>query len=159
MEDFEKLYLSYYPEVYRYLLRLCGDAGLAEEITQEAFFRALRSLDSYRGECRFSVWVCQIAKHTLYRELKRQKREILPDSLPEAPDPASDVEGQITDRNAAAVIRERMEALPEPYRSVFRMRILEEQPFSAIAQQFGKTESWARVTYHRARLRIQEGLV
>ena len=57
------------------------------------------------------------------------------------------------------MIRERMEALPEPYRSVFRMRILEEQPFSAIAQRFGKTESWARVTYHRARLRIQEGLV
>ncbi|MCR4646145.1 MAG: sigma-70 family RNA polymerase sigma factor [Oscillospiraceae bacterium] len=158
MEDFEKLYLSHYPIVYGYLLRLCGDAHLAEEVTQEAFFRAMRSLKSYRGECRFSAWVCQIAKHELFREMKRRKRTLPPDSLAAYADPETDVESHTEDQDTAERIRAQMEVLEEPYQSVFRMRVLEELPFAEIAARYGKSESWARVTYHRAKLRIQEGL-
>ncbi len=156
--DFEELYLSAYPEVFRYLMRLCGDESMAEEITQEAFFRALRSKERYRGECRFSVWVCQIAKHELFRELKRRKRKLPQDALLVCADMAVDVESQTDDKEMANAIRSRMEQLDEPYRSVFRMRVLEELPFSEIAAMYQKSESWARVTYHRAKLKIQEGL-
>lgn len=158
MEDFETLYLTYYPIVYGYLLRLCGDAHLAEEITQETFFRALRSLNSYRGDCRFSAWVCQIAKHELFREMKRRKRTLPPDSLAAYADPETDVETHTEDQDTAERIRAQMESLEEPYQSVFRMRVLEERPFAEIAARYAKSESWARVTYHRAKLRIQEGL-
>ena len=158
MKEFETLYLSAYPEVFRYLMRLCGDEGMAEEITQEAFFRAFRSRNSYRGECRFSVWVCQIAKHELFRELKRRKRRLPEDALLVCADLDADVENQTDDKDMAGAIRAQMEQLDEPYRSVFRIRVLEEMPFSEIAAQFEKSESWARVTYHRAKLKIQEGL-
>lgn len=157
MEDFETLYKSYYPEVYRYLLRLCGDASLAEEATQEAFFRALRSIRSYREDCRFSVWVCAIARNTLYDELKRRRRMTGSDVL-EALTAPEDVEAAADDRDLVQRIRAILESLPEPYRGVFRMRTYGEMPFAQIAAHFGKTESWARVTYHRAKMKIEEGL-
>lgn len=63
MEEFEKIYSEYYDSVYRYLLALCRDEAWAEEITQEAFFKALKNIGSFRGECKLSVWLCQIAKN------------------------------------------------------------------------------------------------
>ena len=74
MLEFETLYKNYYPQVYRYVLKLCGDETLAEEITQETFFKVLKNVDNFKGDCKFSVWVCQIAKNTLYTHLKRKKR-------------------------------------------------------------------------------------
>lgn len=69
MQEFEDLYKVYYPQVYQYILKLCQDEMLAEEITQETFFKVLKSADSFRGQCKFSVWLCQIAKNTFYSYL------------------------------------------------------------------------------------------
>ena len=75
MEEFEKIYSEYYDSVYRYLLALCGDEAWAEEITQEAFFKALKNIGSFRGECKLSVWLCQIAKNCFYTAARRRNRQ------------------------------------------------------------------------------------
>lgn len=72
--DFEKVYVTYFNDVYRYLYRLSGDAHIAEEFTAETFFKALRSLDSFRGECDMRVWLCQIAKNLYYNALRKNKK-------------------------------------------------------------------------------------
>ena len=74
MDDFERIYTEYYDQVYGYCLRLTHDPHLAEEVTQESFFKALKAIDSFHGECRLSVWLCQIAKNTTFSLLKKQKR-------------------------------------------------------------------------------------
>ena len=70
---FEEIYTEYFSDVYRYILRLSGDEHLAEEITSEAFFKALSSLDKFRGESEVRVWLCGIAKNCYYQHLKKKK--------------------------------------------------------------------------------------
>ena len=75
MKDFEKIYSEYYDRVFRYVLALCGNELWADEVTQEAFFKALQSIDTFRGECKLSVWLCQIARNTFYTAAKRRQRQ------------------------------------------------------------------------------------
>ena len=60
--------------VYRYLLSLCHEEGVAEELTQETFYQAVRSAKNFDGSCRLSTLLCQIAKHLWYQELDRRRR-------------------------------------------------------------------------------------
>lgn len=156
MSDFEQIYSEYYDAVYQYVLSLCRDGQWAEEIVQEAFFKALKSIDSFRGGCKLSVWLCQIAKNTFLTQAKRRNRVA---DLPIETIPADEpFEQRIADKDAALGIHRLLHALDEPYKEVFWMRTFGEMSFKDIADIFGKTESWARVTYHRARAKIREGL-
>ena len=76
MEDFEKIYSEYFDVVYHYVLSLCLNESLAEEITQEAFFKALKNIGSFRGDCKVNVWLCQIAKNIYYTERKRKAKKL-----------------------------------------------------------------------------------
>ena len=150
MEDYEQIYTIYFQDVYRYVCALSRDANLAEEITQETFFKALKSLDSFRGQCRLYVWLCQIAKHTYLSHLKKRKE-------PESEEPLSNsVEEMMLEKESAFQIHQALHNLSEPYKEVFSLRVLGELSFRQIGLLFGKSENWARVTYHRARLKIKE---
>ncbi|MBQ3010621.1 MAG: RNA polymerase sigma factor, partial [Oscillospiraceae bacterium] len=83
MQDFDRIYAEYYAEVYKFVLTLCRDAALAEEITQESFFKALKNIDSFHGDCKIGTWLCKIAKNTLYSYTRKQDRqtELLVDGL------------------------------------------------------------------------------
>lgn len=155
MESFEQVYSEYYDLVFRYTVSLCRDEQWAEEITQEAFFKALQKINSFRGECKLSVWLCEIAKNTFYTQAKRKKRTA--ELLPELPDAGESVEQTVCDRADAAALHARLHALAEPYKEVFWMRTFGELSFREIGTLFGKTESWARVTYHRAKMKLREG--
>lgn len=158
MQEFEELYKAYYPQVYKYILKLCQDELLAEEITQETFFKVLKSADSFKGQCKFSVWMCQIAKNTFYSYLKKNKR--LADFPIEtlAIENEGNLENLVADRDMALKIHEILHDMEEPYREVFWMRTFGELSFAEIGKLHKKSESWARVTYHRAKMRIKEEL-
>ena len=156
MTDFEAVYQAYFRDVYRYALALCRDAALAEEITQETFFKALEHMDQFDGKSKRSVWLCSIARNTYYSMLRKEKyiqkepTAVLPGGV--------DPEQRLLNREQAATAHRLLHSLPEPYREVFSLRTFAQLSFKQIAQLFGKTESWARVTYHRARLKIKEEL-
>ena len=158
MQEFEELYKVHYPQVYKYILKLCQDEILAEEITQETFFKVLKSADSFKGQCKFSVWMCQIAKNTFYSYLKKNKR--LADFPIETLTIENDenLESMAADRDMAVKIHEILHFIEEPYREVFWMRTFGELSFAEIADIHKKSESWARVTYHRAKMKIKEEL-
>lgn len=155
--DFEAIYRQHFPMVYRYLLALCGDPDLAEELTQETFFRAIRQGDSFRGECRLSVWLCQIGKNCWYSRLRQKKHRRVEalEELPEMPSDDSPEQGFLEQETAARLHR-RLHSLPEPYREVFSLRVFAELSFSQIGELFGRSEGWARVTYHRAKCKLKE---
>lgn len=156
MKDFEKIYSEYYDAVFQYVMSLCRNEQQAEEITQEAFFKALKSIDTFRGECKLSVWLCQIAKNTFYTAAKRQQRQTDYPSEPIQSEEA--VYQRIYDKETAFQIHKLLHALEEPYKEVFWLRTFGELSFKDIGVLFGKTESWARVTYHRAKMKIREGV-
>ena len=153
MPDFEAVYRQYFADVYKYVLALSRDEQTAEEVTQETFFKALTAIDSFRGDCQLRVWLCQIARNqylSLCRERKRFGET--------ADEPGgSGIEEGFADREAAKKLHRLLHGLPEPYKEVFSLRTFGELPFSQIGELFGKTESWARVTYFRARQKLKEG--
>ena len=152
MPDFEAVYRQYFADVYKYALALSRDEQTAEEVTQETFFKALTAIDSFRGDCQLRVWLCQIARNQ-YLTLCRERKKFT-DAEPEPGD--SGIEEGFADREDARRLHILLHALPEPYKEVFSLRTFGELPFSQIGELFGKTESWARVTYFRARQKLKE---
>lgn len=152
--DIEKLYNDYFSVVYKYILSMSRDSHTAEEITQETFFKAMKKIDSFRGDCSIRVWLCQIAKNLYYDECKRRSRfDSLEDE--EGSETFSPETGLLNAENRKT-INKILHSLKEPYKEVFTLRTYGELSFSEIAELFSKTESWARVTYHRARMMIKE---
>lgn len=154
MPEFQEVYELYFKDVYKYVLALCRDEYMAEEVTQETFFKALKNIDSFRGQCKLYVWLCQIAKNTYYSMAAKSRKTA--EALPEDTEDA--LERALMAKESAFEIHKLLHSLDEPYKEVFSLRVFGELPFRQIGQLFGKTESWARVTYHRARLKIREGL-
>ena len=153
--DYEKLYNSYYMQVYSYAVALTKNPEQAEEIAQHTFVKALSSKAGYKGKSSELTWLCSIAKNLYYDELRRNQRL---SSLGEKLHISSevDIEQEVSDSDMAFRIHLVLHKLDEPYKEVFQLRVFGELSFSQIATIFGKTESWARVTYHRAKLKIQE---
>ena len=155
--DFQEVYNLYFRDVYRYALSLCRNESVAEEITQETFFKALAKLDSFDGRCKVSVWLCQIAKNT-YISMCRRNKHLEYDAGAELTPNNGNIEEIIFDKETAFAIHKVLHTLEEPYKEVFSLRTFGELSFKQIAELFEKTETWARVTYHRARLKIKEEL-
>lgn len=155
MTDFQEVYTLYFQEVYRYALSLCRNESIAEEITQETFYKALGKLDSFDSKCKISVWLCQIAKNT-YISICRKAKHLNPNADIYLFQNIEDLEEILFDKETAFAIHKVLHALDEPYKEVFSLRTFGELSYKQIAELFGKTESWARVTYHRAKLRIKE---
>ena len=157
MTDFQEVYNLYFRDVYRYALSLCRNESVAEEITQETFYKALEKLDSFDGKCKVSVWLCQIAKNT-YISMSRKDKRLDPDADTALLPSDGNIEERFFDRETAFAVHKVLHALEEPYKEVFSLRAFGELSFKQIAELFGRTEAWARVTYHRARLKIKEEL-
>ena len=156
MEDFDQIYADYYSEVYKFVLSLCQNHSLAEEITQESFFKALKSIDSFNGNCKLSTWLCKIARNTFYSYTKKHNRQV--DHPLDAILSDENIEEQFADKEIAYAIHKVLHKLNEPYKEVFWLRIFGELSFAQIGALFEKTESWARVTYYRAKIMIKEEL-
>lgn len=151
--DLEKLYNDYFSVVYKYILSISRDSLTAEEITQETFFKALKKIDSFRGECGVKVWLCQIAKNTYYDFIKTQSRYTDLNEADSSDDYADyDYLSGFDTKEAHRILHN----MKDPYKEVFSLRVFGELSFSDIGDLFGKTDSWARVTFHRARMMIKE---
>ncbi|WP_097027476.1 RNA polymerase sigma factor [Clostridium peptidivorans] len=154
MADLANIYKQYFRDVYSFVLLLSRNEAVAEEITQETFFKALKNIDKFKGNCKISVWLCQIAKNTYYSHLEKQKRFEM-DSTPEKASENS-IEELLIDKESALRIHKVLHCLDEPYKEVFTLRIFGELSFVQISQLFEKTESWSRVTFYRAKQKIQD---
>lgn len=156
MTDFEKLYNTYFNDVFLYIRRLSGDEQTAEEITSETFFKAMHSIESFRGDCDVRVWLCQIAKNSYYTYIKKsgKTRSVDLSALQNVPDPSANLTEQIIRKEEVARIQKVLHDISEPYKEVFMWRVFARLSFKQIGSIFGKNENWACVTYHRARKMI-----
>lgn len=157
MADIEELYKKYFSDIFLYVKSLSGDAQLAEDITAETFFKALKSLDSFSGRCDIRVWLCQIAKNSYFSYLRKNKRWLPADESAQCADSAN-LEQTYIDTETSARVHRILHGLPEPYREVFTLRVFGELSFKQIARLFSKTENWACVTFHRAKTKIRDQL-
>jgi RNA polymerase sigma factor (sigma-70 family) len=156
--DLNSIYSEHADEVFRYLMCLCHNPDLSEELTQETFYQALKSIDRYNGECKLSVWLCQIAKHSYYKYLERRKKHqhhSIEDFQEYLLSPASP-ETQLINAEDKLLFFRKIHSLEEPYREIMLLRTLGDLSFKEIGDIQGKTENWARVTFYRGKIKLQE---
>ncbi|MBQ8961374.1 MAG: sigma-70 family RNA polymerase sigma factor [Ruminococcus sp.] len=152
-EELEKIYRLYAEDVYRYALSICADRQLAQDVLQDTMLKALTEFGKFRGECSVKTWLCAIAKNLCLSRLSRSERRDLP--LEEALSASSeDPYERIFDSDQALQIHKALHRLEEPYREIFSLRVLGQLKFAQIAQIFGRTENWARVTFYRAKEKL-----
>jgi len=152
--EFETIYRRYFREVEVYLRTLCRDGHLAEELTEQVFFQALRALPGFRGDCDIRTWLCAMGRNCYLSHLRKTRPEQPLEEL-QIPDPEQSLEEAFSDREQAMEIHRMLHALPEPYKEVFSLRVFGQLSFQDIGGLFGRTANWACVTYHRARQKIQ----
>ena len=154
MTEFETLFREKQPFVYRYLVKLTQDAALAEELTQETFFRAYMNYSGLRDKDKASVWLCQIAKNAYFTWYNEQKKR---GTLPENADgEAQNLEETFERRELSGKALACLHALEEPYKEVFMLSVFGGFSLKDVSAIFGKSESWARVTFYRARQKLME---
>lgn len=150
-------YREYAVMVYKFLLSLCYEEELAEELTQETFYQAVRSVDRYDGSCKVSTWLCQIAKHLWYREMERRKRKGTSELTADMESLEKPVEEQLTLKEEKMELFRKVHVLDEISKGIVLLRVTGAFSFKEIAELFEKNENWARVTYYRAKQKILKG--
>ena len=152
----KQLYEENVKAVYKYLFCLTHNADLAEELTQETFYQAMKGMDKFRGECKISVWLCQIGKRLWYKELERKKKKgtaALDENMVSDKKPLDE---ELCIREEKMELFKKVHVLDETAKEVVLLRLTGAFSFREIAELFGKNENWARVTFYRAKQKIME---
>ena len=158
MRDIEKLYNDYFQTVFKYLFCMTHDADISEELTQETFYQAVKTYDNFRGDCKVSVWLCQIAKHLWYKEYRRRNK-YTSDSIDEISDsfPATEnVEHIILESDLKIELYQKLQTLDEKTREVIYLRLTGELSFREIGEILNRNETWARVAFYRGKQKLMK---
>lgn len=156
--DIDKIYREYFETVYKYLLYLSHNEDLAEELTQETFYKAIKNIKKFREESKLSTWLIKIAKNLYFDEIKRQKNkeknEILEIQIQNFNEC---IEDTIVSNEEKNELKNKINTLDEISKQVVFFRISGELSFKEIGILLGKSENWARVTYYRAKSKLMKG--
>lgn len=153
---FEEIYALYFRDIYLFLCGLTKDELLAEELVQEAFFKALKAIDRFDGSQDIRAWLFTIARNTYYSYCRTHKVTVSAEDTAEDISVSVHIEDKLINEEDAFRIHQYLHTMKEPYKEVFSLRVFGELPFEKIGQLFGKNSSWARVTFYRAKKQIAE---
>ena len=155
----EEIYREYCKPVYLYLYSLCHERDLAEDLTQETFYRATKSIHSFSGNCKLLTWLCQIGKHLWYQEIDKRKRR--GQSLPLTEETAaapSDMQSDIESYEGRVILFQSMQSLDPQVREIMYLRVMGDLSFKQIGDVIGVSENYARVTFYRAKEKLKKGI-
>ncbi len=157
MQNIEDIYKEYSITVYKYLFCLTQDKEMSEDLTQETFAVAVEDIKKFRGECKLSVWLCQIAKHLWYKEKKKKKYNVSFDEVKEDILYDKTLDEIICGKEEKLKLFKNIQKLDEKSKEVLYLRMLGNLSYEEIGEILGKTSNWSRVTFYRAKQKIREG--
>lgn len=158
MQNIEEIYKEYSITVYKYLFCLTQNRDISEDLMQETFAIAVKDIKKFRGDCKLSVWLCQIAKHLWYKELKKKNKNanisfeeinenVLYDETPEQ---------IICSKEEKIKLFKDIQKLDSKSKEVMYLRLIGNLSYEEIGEILGKTSNWSRVTFYRAKQKIRE---
>ena len=156
MQDMKKIYEEYFETVNKYLFCLTHDNDISEELTQETFYKAVQKINTYKGECKISVWLCQIAKNLWYDQCRKKKKIINIEEELFDIQAIETTESQVIENEEKILLYKKLQQLDEKTREVIYLRITGELSFKEIGTILNKTENWARVTFYRGKNKFKE---
>ena len=157
MQNIEKIYEEYFETVNKYLFCLTHNNDISEELTQETFYKAVKKIDTYKGECKMSAWLCQIAKNLWYDQCRKNKKFV--DKREEEllnVQALNTLEEYVIANYEKISLYKKMQYLDEKTREVMYLRTTGELSFKEIGIILNKTENWARVTFYRGKNKLKE---
>jgi len=156
VQDTDELYSEYFQTVFKYMFCITRDADLSEELTQETFYQAMKTCESFRGDCKVSVWLCQIAKRLWYKEYSKRKRQGFNsiDDIAESLPAEESIEKDVVEKESKIELYKRISSLDEKTREVIYLRLTGELSFREIGDILLKNETWARVTFYRGKQKL-----
>lgn len=159
MQDMEQIYEQYFETVYKYLFCLTRNSDISEELTQETFYRAVKKIHTFKGECKISVWLCQIAKNLWYDECRKYRKtiKVSEENFLEIQVPNDVTEEKVVQNEEKMALYKKLQTLDEKTREVIYLRITGELSFKEIGTILNQTENWARVTFYRGKQKLKEG--
>ena len=155
MKKIEDVYKEYANIIYKYVYSLSKSKDIAEEITQETFLIAVENIKKFRGECKISVWLCQIAKHAFFKYIKKRKMEIPIDEVKDVIDEKVLID-EICKKDEKNRLLKKIEKLKEPMQSIVKLRLETDFTFKEIGIIYGKNENWAKVIFFRGKEKLKE---
>jgi len=156
VQNMDELYKEYFQTVFKYMFCMTRDADLSEELTQETFYQAIKTYGKFRGDCKVSVWLCQIAKNLFYKEYASRKRKMENSTNDISRDLQSRecVEKDVMAKETKVELYQRIQSLDEKTRDVMYLRLTGELSFREIGEILLKNETWARVTFYRGKQKL-----
>lgn len=157
MQDIEKIYEEYFEAINKYLNCLTHNKDIAEELTQETFYKAVQKINTYKGDCEISAWLCRIARNLWYDQCRKNKKitNIEEKELLKI-ESSEQTESNIISQEEKMELYKKMQNIDEKSREVIYLRITGELSFKEIGIILNKTENWARVTFYRAKNKLKE---
>ena len=156
MQDMEQIYKQYFETVNKYLFCLTHNSDISEELTQETFYKAVKKINTFKGDCKISVWLCQIAKNLWYDELKKNKKFQNSGEEMFSIEAEEKIEDKIILNESKVELYKKIQKLDKQTREVIYLRITGELSFKEIGDILNKTENWARVTFYRGKQKLKE---
>lgn len=154
-DDMERIYQEHAQTVYGFLLLRTHDSQLAEELTQETFYQALRSIGKFDGKCKISTWLCAIAKNVLLKHWQKEKKQ--KNNWSEfISEMTSDSAEEVLGEEKMLALFRRLHTLPDNMREVIYLRLAADLSFRQIGEIMGQSETWARVNYYRGKEKLLE---
>lgn len=158
MKSFEEIYCVNKDILYKFIFKMCGNESLAEELAQETLFKAFVHIREFIGKSKISTWLCQIAKNEYFNYLKKNKR-IVELSFGDLALYSSYDYYEVESKEQVQIILDIVNELPNIYKDVFLEKVIGALSYSDIATVHAKSESWARVTFYRAKQKINERII
>lgn len=155
MQNIEEIYKNHSNAVYKYLFCLTNNEDLSEDLTQETFAIAVKEINKFKGDCKVSVWLCQIAKHLWFKELKKKQKNISIQGIEDLADTQT-VEEIFFKKEDKLQLFKNMQKLEPKFRELIYLRMVGNLSFAEIGEILGKTANWARVNFYRAKQKIKE---
>ena len=152
----DEIYQKYAKIVYKYLLSLTHNVDLAEELTQETFYQAIKSIDRFDKSCSISTWLCAIAKNQFF---VYQRKHPLLENFEICNEVSSSAEENVIGALSRVELIKKLHLCPEPFRELLYLRIFGNLSFKEIGEIMGKSENWARVTFYRGKERLRKEIV
>lgn len=156
MQKIEKIYKDYYEIVYKYLLCLTHDKDIAEELSQETFYKMIKNIDKFEGKSKLSSWLCEIAKNLWYDEVRKKKRNIFVSNEECNIESNENIEEKYIEKEESKKVLDRIESLDKLTQRVIYLRLNFDLSFKEIGTILGKSEVWARVTFYRGKQKVKE---
>lgn len=149
----DTIYREYYHDLYRYLRQHVHSADMIEDIIQNTFLEALRSIEGFKGHSSMKTWIFGIAKYQMYRHFRKHKIKVNLDGLSEmelttTPD--------FSDRVMAKQLLDTIDQLQPPHNEIMRLRLVDELSFKEIGLRVGRTENYCRVNFYRMKERLRK---